>query len=428
MNPVKSPSRVLPVAPFPTVGEIVYEVATRSGLVQTSNDKDPSYNALKAFKDDRKRPGLMPIEFPKTVLVDFEDRLAAFWNVEEDGYPGFNAFVTLGTIRPWLGLYAGFVASRDATLIEREQMVEQVLWPTLFSAGGAIFVGVFEKWIPFIDPVQLLVAENPFGVFLQFLCRNGTADYKRICEYRSRHDQKRPIDPDNCRKTLEQWLRGQAIPNLGRCQEILLALDMASSLAAKVWILVARLLHKTPKRYRTFILERHQAKAPADPQAEAYALMKALALNIGASLNIGPDRPYAKIRAALYQTEPVLPRARADIVDMLQRQEKTWEPIANQTLHMIHWLWARFHVLCGEYAAGLERYKLAYNYGANRDPEIYHVALHEARILAAFLGEKRQAERFKGWAGLYSYLDDNEDKAPIAERFDEAFPPALRFP
>jgi hypothetical protein len=428
MTQVKSTARVLPVAPFPTVGEIVYEVATRSGLVQTSNDKDPLYNALKAFKDDRKRPGLMPIEFPKTVLVDFEDRLAAFWNVEEDGYPGFNAFVTLGTIRRWLDFYAGFVASRDATLIEREQMVEQVMWPTLFSAGGAIFLGVFEKWTPLIDPVQLLAADNPFGVCLQLLCKNGSADYKRICEYRSRRDQERPIDPDNCRKTLEQWLGGKAVPNLGRCQEILLALDMAGSLAAKVWILVARLLHKTPKHYRTLILERLKAKAPADPQAEAYALMKALAGKIGASLSIGPDRPYAKIRAALYQTEPVLPRAREDIVDMLQRQEKTWEPIANQTLHMIHWLWARFHVLCGEYAAGLERYKLAYNYGANRDPEIYHVALHEARILAAFLGEKRQAERFKGWAGLYSYLDDDEDKAPIAERFNKAFPPALRFP
>jgi hypothetical protein len=427
MTRVKPSIKALPVAPFPTVGEIVYEVATRSGLVQTSNDKDPLYNALKAFKDDRKRPGLMPIEFPKTVLVDFEDRLAAFWNVEEDGYPGFNAFMTLGGVRRWLEFYAGFVAARDATLIEREQMVELVLWPTLFSAGGALFMGVFEKWAPFIDPVQLLAADNPFGAYLRFLCKNGSSDYKRICEYRATHNHERPIDPENCRKTLEQWLGGKAVPNLARCQEILLALNMAESLAAKVWMLVARLLHKTPKRYRTLILERHKADSPADPQVDAYALMKALAWKIGASLNIGPDRPYAKIRAVLYQTEPVLPRTRADIVDMLQRQEKTWEPIANQTQHMIHWLWGRFHVLCGEYGAGLERYKLAYDYGANRDPEIYHVALHEARILAAFLGETRQAERFRGWAGLYSYLDDDEDKEPIAARFDKTFPPALRF-
>jgi hypothetical protein len=203
---------------------------------------------------------------------------------------------------------------------------------------------------------------------------------------------------------------------------------MAGNLAAKIWMLVARLLQKTPKRYRQLILDRHKADRPADPQKQAYCLMKELAWNIGASLNIGPDRPYVKIRNALYQTEPVLPRARADIVDMLHRQEKTWEPIANQTQHMIHWLWGRFHVLCGEYSAGLERYKLAYDYGANRDPEIYNVALHEARILAEFLGEKRQAERFKGWAGLYSYLDDDEENEPIAERFERTFPPALRFP
>lgn len=226
MTQVKPTSRVLPITPFPTVGEIVYEVATRSGLVKTSNDKDPLYNALKAFKDDRKRPGLMPIEFPKTVLVDFEDRLAAFWNVEEDGYPGFNAFMTLVSVRRWLDLYAGFVASHDATLIDREQMVDQVLWPTLFSSGGALFVGVFEKLTPFIDPVELLAADNPFGVYMQFLCKNGTADYKRICEFRSRHDQERLIDPDNCRRTLEQWLAGKAVPNLSRCQEVLLALDM----------------------------------------------------------------------------------------------------------------------------------------------------------------------------------------------------------
>lgn len=428
MPSLSQPSKALPIPPFPTVGEIVYEVATRSGLVSTSNDKDPLYNALKAFKDDRKRPGLLPIEFPKTVLVDFEDRLAAFWNVEEDGYPGFNAYMTFMSVRKWLDYYAGFVAARDATLIERGQMVEQVLWPTLFAAGGAIMLGIFSGWKPFIDPAALLAADNPFGVYLQFLCKNGRSDYRAICEYRATHDLDRPIDVENCRKTLEEWINGKAVPNLSRCDEILLALDMANNLAAKMWMLVARLLQKTPKRHRLLILHRLKAEYFVDPCEQAYILMKELAWKIGASLNIGPDRPYVKIRSALYQTDPVLPRVRAEIVDMLQRQEKTWEPIAHQTQHMIHWLWARFHVLCGEYSEGFDRYKLAYDYGANRDPEIYNLAIHEARILAEFMGQKRQAERFKGWAGLYSYLNEGEEKEPIKDRFDRAFPPILRFP
>ena len=428
MTKLRKISPALPVPPFPTVGEIVYEVATRSGLVRTSNDKDPLYNALKAFKDDRKRPGLLPIEFPKTVLVDFEDRLAAFWNVEEEGNPGLNAYMTLGGIRQWLDSYAGFVAACDATLIEREQMVELVLWPTLFSTGGAFLLRVFVRWKPYIAPIHLLEADNPFGLYVRFLCKNGAADYKAICDYRATHQQGGPIDRENCRKTLDQWLCGKAVPSLARCQEILVALGLAENLAAKIWMLTARLLQKTPKRYRLLILDRLKDDTPAEAQAEAHRLIKDLAWKLGASLQIGPDRPYVKIRTALYQTDPVLPRVRADIVDMLRRQEKTWEPIADQTQHMIHWLWGRFHVLCGEYRAGLDRYKLAYDYGANRDPEIYHVALHEARILAAFLGEKRQAERFKGWAGLYSYLNADEENEPIVERFDKTFPPALRFP
>ena len=206
MTESRKPRRALPVPPFPTVGEIVYEVATRSGLVTTSNDKDPLYNALKAFRDDRKRPGLLPVEFPKTVLVDLEDRLAGFWNVEEDGYPGFNAYMTMGGVRRWLEYYAGFVAGRDATLIEREQMVEEVLWPTLFSAGGAFLLGVFSKWKPFMDVAQLLEADSPFGLYLRVLCGRGAADYRAICEYRSTRNENRPIDRENCRKTLDQWL------------------------------------------------------------------------------------------------------------------------------------------------------------------------------------------------------------------------------
>jgi len=181
MTDTRKSTKSLPIPPFPTVGEIAYEVATRSGLVKTTNDKDPLYNALKAFKDDRKRPGLMPIEFPMTVLVDLEDRLAEFWSVEEDGYPGFNAFMTFDGIRKWFDYYAGFVASRDATLIERDQMVADVLWPSLFSAGAAFLLEVFEKWQPLIELEKLLSSDNPFGFYLRFLCKDGSRDFNAIC-------------------------------------------------------------------------------------------------------------------------------------------------------------------------------------------------------------------------------------------------------
>ena len=60
----------LPISPYPSIGEIVYEVAVRSGLV-LSTDNGNLYDDLKAFKDERKRPGLDPIEIPSTILLRF---------------------------------------------------------------------------------------------------------------------------------------------------------------------------------------------------------------------------------------------------------------------------------------------------------------------------------------------------------------------
>jgi len=65
------------VSPYPPIGEIVYEVAVRSGLV-LSTDISNLYEDLKAFKDDRKRPGLDPIEIPTTILYSLEARLADY--------------------------------------------------------------------------------------------------------------------------------------------------------------------------------------------------------------------------------------------------------------------------------------------------------------------------------------------------------------
>jgi hypothetical protein len=416
----------LPIPPYPTLGEIAYEVATRSGLVQTTNDKCPLYNALKAFKDDRKRPSLAPIEFPRTVLVDLEDRLALFWNVEEGDTPGINAALTFEFIRRWFSLYSGIVASRDATLIDRERMVDEVLWPSIFSAGAAVFLKIYNEWKPFVDVEQLITSTNPFGFYLRFLCKNGAADFKAICSYRATKDPNRPIDPQNCRKTLDEWLSG-ATPNLERCEEILIALKMEQELHPRIWMIVARLLQKTPPKYRTHILNSFKNEQPVDPCEQAFRLTKALAWEIGSKLKIGPDRPYAKIRSVLYEPNSDQPRSRSHVVDMLIRQENTWKPIADETQYIIHWLWGRLHVLCGEYKQGLDRYKLAYDYGANRDPDIYRVAIHEAMILAAYLGEKRQVERFRGWIGLYSSFEWDEEKVPISERFEQLFPSSLRF-
>lgn len=418
----------LPVAPFPTIGEIAYEISLCSGLVKTTNDKDPLYNSLKAFKDDRKRPGLAPVEFPRSVLVDLEDRLAGFWNVGEGDTSGMAVAVAFLSVRTWFDYYAGFVASRDATLLERGQMVDLVLWPTLFASGAAVFLKTFNQWQPFVDLEKLLESDNPLGYFVNFLCTNGAKDFNVICHYRAKKYPNNPIDPVNCRKTLDEWIEGSSVPNLERCQEILEALNLGAELRAKIWMLIARLLQKTPTKYRRQILIAVKVTNPVDPRERAYSLMKDIAWSIGEKLNIGPDRPYAKIREALYEVNCAVPKSRAYVVDMLVRQENTWKPIHNQTQYLIHWLWGRFYVLCGEYEEGLKRYKSAYDYGANRDPDIYNVAIHEAMVLAAFLGKKRTVERFRGWIGLYSTFEWDEDAETTLERFEKIFPTALRFP
>lgn len=71
----------LPISPYPSLGEIVYEVGTRSGLV-LSTDGTGFYDDLKAFKDERKRPGLDPIEVPTNILLKLENRLATYIGAE----------------------------------------------------------------------------------------------------------------------------------------------------------------------------------------------------------------------------------------------------------------------------------------------------------------------------------------------------------
>lgn len=227
-------SKKFPIPPYPSVGEIVYECAVRSGLVRSNDpEREKLYNDLKAFKDDHKRPGLRPIEFPKYVLVDLEDCLASFIGCDATAFSLFYA------IRQWLDWYSGIVARHDATLLEREDMAEKVLWPTAFSFGGALFLSTLGRLFPSADPKGMLSGKAPFGRHLRLLCTRGTIDFKAICELRARESD---IDPDNCRDTLDEWLVGKAVPNLDRCMSILRALNLDSDVSARTWMLIARLL------------------------------------------------------------------------------------------------------------------------------------------------------------------------------------------
>lgn len=298
----------LPTAPFPTVGEIVYDIAIRSGLVQTTNDKDPLYNGLKAFKDDRKRPALAPIEFPKTVLRDLEDRIVSFINVDKTESEVF-ALCTIKSITDCLSHYSGFVASRDASLLERKQMMEEVLWPTLFSMYSSFFLTLFNEWKPYLNLQELVKAENPLGLYLNHICPNGTKDFNTICNYRSINNIDRPIDSANARKTLNEWINGTNVPNLDRCQEILEALELNDKLDARMWMLLARLLQKTPMQYRQHILHRMANNEGSDVVVQAHLLIRNIAWNISTELNIGQIDPMQKSKLLYTSAMQSLSRA-----------------------------------------------------------------------------------------------------------------------
>jgi hypothetical protein len=407
-----------PVAPYPSVGEIVYECAVRSGLVRSNDPERPKlYDDLKAFKDDRKRPGLRPIEFPKYVLVDLEDCLASF--IGDDA----TAFALFYAIRQWLSWYSGIVARHDATLLEREDMAEKVLWPTAFAFGGTLFLSTLVKLCPSADPKGMLNDSAPFGRHLRLLCTRGAADFKAICEHRAQRDG---IDPDNCRDTLEDWLSGRAIPNRERCLSILEALGLASGVSARTWILVARLLAKTSREHRAFILARMQPDhGLPDVETHLWQLNTSVGWEIGKRLNIGRDRPYAKLVAALY--DPTVPRDPNGVEDMLRRLEHTWKPIAGRTQHLIEWLRGRFLVLSGKLDEGYAHYLAAYNLGAGRDPEVYRKVLDEALALAGKLGQTRAVGRFGDLIGLYWTTEWDYAPESLPEHFRRKFPRELCF-
>lgn len=403
------------ITPFPLVGEIVYEFAVRSGLVRSNEVTDGLYDQLKAFKDDRKRPGLRSIEFPQRVLVGLEDRLSAFM-CDEVGSLALSL-----AIRDWLSWYAGLVARSDATLLDRQTMAEKILWPSVFADGAARFLKVLAELYPVADPKSLLTDSAPLGRQLRLFCSRGSTDFKAICLYRAEQEG---IDPENCRDTLDQWLSGKAVPNLERCTQVLAALGLEGDPASRVWLVVSRLLAKTSPQHRALIAHWLSTdESLPDPEALFNSLRKKIAWDVGAKLNIGPDRPYAKLQAALYN--PAMPRDPATVEDMLRRLECTWEPISEQTSHIVSWLRGRYLVLSGRYEEAYQHYLAAYNCGVGRDPDVYRKVIDEAMALAWKVGNMRAVERFQGWLGLYWTTEWDGAVDSLPEHFRRKFPDDL---
>lgn len=407
----------LPIPPFPSVGEIVYECSIGSGLVRSNEAGGKLYADLKAFKDERKRPGLRPIEFPKYLLVDLEDRLAQYMG------SCVAAFEIFRLVRKTLSWYAGCVAVEDATLLEREQAWDRVLWPSLFSSMAATLLVCCRKMFPVADPENLLADAAPFGRFLQVLCTQGNADYLAICKYRS---DVHNIDLENCQKTLKTWLDGSAVPSLDSCEDILYALGLAQDPGVKLWTLTARFIARGQLEHRKLILQKLDSVRPSrEPTAHFHELKNEVAWRIGESLNIGPDRPFVRLRAALYDAS--VPRDARSVEDMLHRLEKTWAPIAEKTQHTIDWFTGRYLALCGRYEEAFPLYVSSYEKGMGRDPDVIQHVLDEAIALAGRLGKWRAVEKFQGLVGLYWTTEWDGRRETLPAHFLRKFPPSLRF-
>lgn len=405
----------LPVSPYPSIGEIVYEVATRSGLV-LSTDNTGLYDDLKAFKDERKRPGLDPIEIPTTILCTLEKRLAVFIGDEVFANAIFVAW------RRWLEYYASLIPRHDAGLLNRREMM-YLLWPTIFAFGGSLVLRMTHHILPVVSLDKLLSDPAPLGCLIKAFCTRGVQDYVQICEFRA---EVNAIDLDNCRDTLDAWLKGSAVPNLDRAEEILQALGLGDQFAPKLWMVASRLLGRTPLKYRESILNHLNLPEGSGTIEEAFFWRKReLSMARGKALNIGPDRPYSALREALY--DPATPRDADAVEDMLGRLEKTWEPIAEETCHITKWLRGRFLVLSGQEEKAMKCYQDAYVHGVGREAEVFNHVLPEALALAGKLGKKKWVARFDSLLGLHWKGDWDGDPESFEELFEKHFDSRLLY-
>lgn len=405
----------LPVSPYPSIGEIVYEVATRSGLV-LSTDGTGFYDDLKAFKDERKRPGLDPIEIPTTILFKLENRLAIFIGDELFANAIFVAW------RRWLEYYAALIPKHEAGLLHRRDMM-YLLWPTIFAFGGSLVLKMIHHILPIVTLDKLLTAPAPFGFLVKAFCTWEARDYAKICEYRA---EVNAIDLDNCRDTLDVWLRGPTVPNLDRAQEILQALGLGDEFAPKLWMVASKLLGRTPLKYRKAILNHLNNPEEAGSSEDAFFWRKRqLSIERAEGLNIGPDRPYSTLREALY--DPAIPRDAHAVEDMLSRLERTWEPIAEETYHIIDWLRGRFLVLSGQEEQAMKCYQDAYSHGVGREADVFNHVLPEALALAGKLGKKKWVARFDSLLGLHWKGDWDGDSESLDKLFEKHFDSRLLY-
>ncbi|PMX03125.1 hypothetical protein C1X59_05740 [Pseudomonas sp. FW215-R2] len=405
----------LPESPYPSIGEIVYEIATRSGLV-LSTEGTGFYDDLKAFKDERKRPGLDPIEIPTTILLKLEKRLAAFIGDELFANSIFVAW------RRWLEYYTAVIARHDAGLLGRRDMM-YLLWPTVFAFGGGLVLKMIHHILPIVPLEKLLSDPAPFGYLVKAFCTWEVRDYAKICEYRA---EANGIDLDNCRDTLDEWLKGQAVPNLDRAQEILQALGLGNEFAPKLWIVTSRLLGRTPLKYRKAISNHLNLREDAGSFLEAFYWRKRqLSMERAKGLDIGPDRPYSELREALY--DPAIPRDAHAVEDMLIRLERTWSPIAEETYHIINWLRGRFLVLSGQEEKAMKCYQDAYVHGMGREAEVFDHVLPEALALAGKLGKKKWVARFDSLLSLHWKGDWDGDSESLGELFKKYFDSRLLY-
>jgi hypothetical protein len=406
-----------PITPFPLLGEIVHECAIRSGLVSSNALEDSKlYTDLKALKDDRRRPALRPALLPLEILVELEKRLAKYTSNE------MYACVTFAQIRRALEQYALTIGDADVTLLTRGDVVEKILWPTLFSAAAAACLKPLDIIFHVTDLRSLLEDKAPFARFLRGLCVRGADDHRLIWEFRA---QRHNIDPENCEQTLREWLNGSNVPSVESCNDVLEALGMFNDTGTRQWVLVVRLLAKTSLEHRAHILNRvvYESKAPVTEQF--HEIRKAVGWHAGKKLNIRPDRPFWKIKEALYRLD--VPRDPFQIEDMLERQRVTWEPITDQTRHTLEWLWGRYLVLNARHVEAFERYQSAYEGGFGRDRDIVKYVVNEMAALAGKLGNWRAAEKYRDIASMYGQAEWDGDRESISDFFDRQFPPELLF-
>ena len=405
-----------PETPFPSVGELVFELSVKSGLVPASKQTNPLYEDLKAYKDERARPGKQPLHFVKTVLLDLEKRFAKF--IQSD----IHSVATFAYMCKAMEWYSGLIATSDVTLLNREQVVE-ILWQSAFPASSAGLLSAFSQIYPEIDPRELLSSKEPLAYYLKSICKRGSADFKAIAAYRA---EKHAIDEENARDTVDTWFKG-TVPSLDTLIEVMEALNLRGDTGKMVWLFTARLLSKTALVKRWQILNRitngHKLPSPYEQFRE---LKISKGHEVGMALNIGMDRPWFQIRQALYK--PEIARDGQQLENMIARMAKTWEPIGEMTQHEIDWFNGRYLALQGRLEEAYPLYVDGYNKGVRRNKDVHTDLLDELLALAGKLGKSKAVKRYHELLLLSGVTGWDGKQETLEAHFERKFPASLAYP